>query len=148
MIPWDDSILVGIPTVDSDHKDILEHINRFIAAIESDSKAGVIHDAFRRMEHRIYRHLAVEEEMLEALGYVDTAEHKKSHVKLLDQLDEIWDDMLADFAFHPDEAAREWLKSWLFQHVRSEDFQYRDWIVGAGLEDEAERKMNDQRTAS
>jgi len=143
MIPWDDSILVGIPTVDSDHKDILEHINQFIAAIESESKVGVIHDAFRRMEHRIYRHLAVEENMLEALGYVNTDEHKSSHVKLLDQLDDIWDDMLANFAFRPDDAARKWLESWLFQHVRSEDFQYRDWIAAAGLEAEAERKMKE-----
>jgi len=139
MIPWDDSILVGIPTVDSDHKDILVHINQFIATIE----VGAIHDAFRRMEHRIYRHLAVEENMLEALGYVNAAEHKSSHVKLLDQLDDIWDDMLADFAFRPDDAARKWLESWLFQHVRSEDFQYRDWIVAAGLEAEAEQKMKE-----
>jgi len=143
MIPWDDSILVGIPTVDSDHKDILVHINQFIATIESESKVGAIHDAFRRMEHRIYRHLAVEENMLEALGYVNAAEHKSSHVKLLDQLDDIWDDMLADFAFRPDDAARKWLESWLFQHVRSEDFQYRDWIVAAGLEAEAEQKMKE-----
>jgi len=143
MIPWDDSILVGIPTVDSDHKDIVEHINQFIAAIESDAKVGTIHDAFRRMEHRIYRHLAVEENMLEALGYVNTAEHKNSHAKLLDQLDRIWGDMLSDFAFRPDDAARKWLESWLFQHVRSEDFQYRDWIVAAGLEAEAESKMSE-----
>jgi len=94
------------------------------------------------MEHCIYRHLAVEERMLEAVGYEHAKQHKLIHAKLTNELEELWDDMLADPTFRPDEAARKWLESWLFKHVKAEDFLYRDWIFDAGLEELAEQKMN------
>lgn len=141
MIVWDESILVGIPKVDSDHKDILAHINQFIADIETQSSSLTIHDSFRRMEQRIYRHLDAEEKMIEALSYVGSVAHKAAHVILTDDLEQIWDEMLESPDFKPDDAARKWLEDWLFNHVRNEDFKYRDWIFGAGLEDQAERLM-------
>ena len=142
MIDWDDSILVGIPTVDSDHKDILEHINQFITDIEAGSNTLVVHDSFRRMERRIYRHLEAEENLLEAVGYEHTEGHKASHSELTDDLENIWDEMLASSHFQPDEAARNWLESWLFIHVKNDDFMYRDWIFKAGLEKRAEEEMS------
>lgn len=143
MILWDDSILVGIPKIDRDHKTILEHINRFIGAVEAGSKVTEIHDSFRDMEQCIYRHLHDEEQMLSAIGYAQTQQHKLAHAKLIDELSGIWDDMLADSDFLPDEAARRWLGSWLFKHVKMEDFLYRDWVFGSGLEDTANQNMPD-----
>lgn len=72
MIDWNDTIIVGIPSVDRDHKNILDHINQFIANVEANSGVGVIHDSFRKLEHCLYRHLEVEERMLEAVGYEHT----------------------------------------------------------------------------
>jgi len=144
MIAWDDAILVGIPKVDSDHKNILNHINQFISDVEANSSVTVIHDSFRRMERCIYRHLEVEENMLQAVGYEHATQHKAVHANLTLELDEIWGDMLADPKFRPDEAARKWLETWLFKHVKTEDFLYRDWIFGAGLEARAEQEMKNQ----
>jgi len=129
MIAWDDTILVGIRSVDEDHKNILNHINQFIGHVEAKSGIAEIHDSFRRMERCIYRHLEVEEQMLAALGYEQTRQHMLAHRKLTEELDEIWDDMLADPKFRPDDAARRWLETWLFKHVKTEDFLYRDWIT-------------------
>jgi hemerythrin len=143
MIVWDDSILVGIPRVDRDHKNILEYINRFIGAVEAESKTTTIHDSFREMERCIYSHLHDEEQMLSAIGYAQTEQHKLAHANLTNELAEIWDVMLADQHFLPDEAARRWLETWLFKHVKTEDFLYRDWIFGSGLEDQANHNMPD-----
>ena len=94
------------------------------------------------MERRIYRHLEAEENMLEAVGYELTTEHKASHSELTDDLENIWDEMLASTNFRPDEAARNWLESWLFIHVKNDDFMYRDWIFNAGLEKQAEEEIS------
>jgi len=141
MVDWDDSILVGIPTVDNDHKAILYHINRFIDVVGSRSGIGTIHQSFRNMEACIHRHLAAEERMLSIVGFEETERHVMVHQKLAAELDEIWDDMLADRNFRPDDAARKWLEEWLFGHVKAEDFCYRDWIFDAGLEVKAEEAM-------
>jgi hemerythrin-like metal-binding protein len=141
MIVWDDSILTGIPNVDRDHREIARLINAFLAIIGSDSGTASVHDSFRAMEHCIYRHLDREERMLEAVGYDGNEGHFATHRRLLDDLQEIWDDMLLDADFRPDEAAQKWLRSWLFDHVRHEDFAYRDWIVAAGKEDLANARM-------
>ncbi|MDD9878653.1 MAG: hypothetical protein OXR84_14540 [Magnetovibrio sp.] len=37
--------------------------------------------------------------------------------------------------------ARQWLETWLFRHVKTEDFVYCDWIVDAGLEARADAEM-------
>jgi hemerythrin len=141
VIDWDDSIIVGIPTVDSDHKEILNKINRFIAAVESRSGIMTIHGSYRDMEACIYRHLGDEERMLSVVGYEEVESHAAIHEKLTDELEQIWNDMLSDPNFLPNEAARKWLEGWLFGHVKSEDFSYRDWIFDRGLEDQAEQAM-------
>lgn len=142
MIVWDDSILTGIPNVDRDHKEIVRLINVFLSAIEGDSSTSAVHDSFRAMEHCIYRHLDREERMLEAVGYAGNERHFATHRQLLDELQDIWDDMLLDADFQPDEAARKWLRSWLFEHVRQEDFAFRDWIEAAGKSDLANTRMD------
>jgi len=93
------------------------------------------------MERCIYRHLEVEEQMLAAVGFAQAAEHGAEHRRLTEELDDIWDQMLAEPDFRPDAAAQNWLETWLFKHVKSEDFVYRDWIFRAGLEEKAEREM-------
>ncbi len=143
MIVWDDTILTGIANVDRDHKDIVDKINLFLADVEADANVSVLHDSFRRMEHCIYRHIEVEEKMLLAVGYDGTKAHFAVHKKLCDDLGDMWDDMLGDVDFRPGEAATAWLKSWLFDHVRHQDFAYRDWIVAAGKVDIANERMND-----
>ena len=141
MIVWDDSILTGIPNVDRDHKEIVRLINAFLSTVEGDSGTSTVHDSFRAMEHCIYRHLDREERMLEAVGYEGNEGHFATHRRLLDDLQEIWDDMLLDADFRPGEAAQKWLRSWLFEHVRHEDFAYRDWIEAAGKGDFANQQM-------
>jgi len=143
MIVWDDSILTGIPKIDSDHKSIVEHINQFIADIEAESNTAVIHNSFRKMERRIYRHLDVEEKMIKAVGFEHVARHLATHSKLTDDLENIWDEMLGSPEFRPDDAARKWIEGWLFVHVRNEDFMFRDWILQAGLLELAEELMAD-----
>ena len=141
MVDWDDSFLVGVPSVDRDHKAILDSINGFIGIIDSHAGISDIHDGFRAMQSRIYRHLANEEHMLTAIGYADADEHAQVHEKLTDTLDAIWDEMLSDDDFSPNDAARSWLEGWLFQHVKTEDFQYRDWVQANGLQAAAESAM-------
>ena len=143
MIIWDDSILTGIANVDRDHKDIVEKINLFLADVEADANVSVLHDSFRRMEHCIYRHIELEEKMLLAVGYDGTEAHFATQKKLCNDLADMWDDMLGDPDFHPGEAAKAWLNSWLFAHVKHEDFAYRDWIVAADKVDLANERMND-----
>jgi len=93
------------------------------------------------MQACIYRHLGDEEAMLSSVGYDGTDDHAAVHEALTDQLDDIWDGMLSNPDFRPSDAAQIWLESWLFQHVKTEDFLYRDWIVARGLLGEAEEAM-------
>ena len=133
MIVWDDSILLGLTKIDNDHKNIVDHINRFIAAVESNANTSAIHDRFREMEHCIYRHLAFEEAMMKEAGYDQIGPHTATHEKLSNDLEDIWDGMLESHDFRPDQRAKEWLEAWLFVHVRNEDFLYRDSVIKAGL---------------
>lgn len=134
-IPWDDTILLGIDIIDDDHKFILSRINSFILAIEDGKNFATIRDAFREMEQSIFQHLAFEEGLLQKAGYTGFDGHKATHDRLTDELEQIWDDMLADPSFQPNAAARAWIESWLFVHVRNEDFAYRQPVIESGVLD-------------
>lgn len=137
MIEWDDSLLLGLAKLDEEHKQILHRINTFIEAVDAPTGRHAnqlqVHDAYRALERCIYQHLDHEERLLEAANFKGLAQHKASHEKLVSDLEDIWDRMLEDFEFQPDDAARQWLETWLFKHVRNEDFLFKDTLESAAL---------------
>jgi hemerythrin-like metal-binding protein len=133
MIQWTQDLSVDVKKLDDDHKEIIALINQFVEAVEKEQKITDIHTLFRAMERGIFRHLEVEEEMMRQCAYPNIDAHQAGHEKLSDQLGELWDNMILDPIFRPDDGMRAWLESWLFDHVRDEDFNFRPYMKAAGI---------------
>ena len=143
MANWDDTMLVGVPKIDAEHKDIVARVNEFLDALDNGASVLAMHDCFRRMEHSIHRHLYNEEEMLKRLGYPLAETHGDEHDQLLAQLADIWNNMLSNKNFAPGAAARTWLDNWISQHLQEHDVPYRDWLRAEGLTERANQEMPD-----
>ena len=79
--------------------------------------------------------------MLKPFGYDRFVVHKEPDAALVNDLRKAWDNMLGDANFRSDGAARKWLESWLFQHVRSEDLKCARWITGLSQAEHAEQAI-------
>ncbi|GAB6051829.1 hemerythrin family protein [Magnetospira thiophila] len=125
MIEWTNDLSVGIEKLDDEHKQIIQMINAFIAAVDESLGIGEIHDRFRDLQKFVYFHFGEEEDMMLQAAFEDLEDHKRHHQDLASQMDALWDKIMLDPVFKSDDGMREWLESWLFRHVKTHDFQYR-----------------------
>jgi len=80
-IVWDDSLLLGIPLLDEQHKSMVNISNElFAACIESPENANshFIKSVYNAIAD-IHRHFSKEEKLMSMLFYQGTVRHKREH---------------------------------------------------------------------
>lgn len=119
LLHWKDAYSVGIESVDYEHKELIELINRlhdaWIARGAEPPVEGFFGDLFRG----ISAHFALEERFMRERGYDQLATHKDDHERLLDELRDIMDDFDRDGAGTDRLAAR--LEAWFARHFETHD---------------------------
>ena len=133
-ITFDDNLITGNKTIDSQHQELIDRIRQFVAACESgDSKIKAIKMLDYLDEYTNF-HFQEEEELQKKVSYPELAAHeefKKSIQELYDYLNE---------NEGPDDLFIEQVKrnvvDWLFQHIKTFDRSVAEYIH---LHDNSER---------
>ena len=124
-IVWTDDMSVGCKPLDDDHKVLISALNAFIEAIDADEGAFVTDGIFSVLTEYTDYHFTREEKIMEACGYADLENHKKTHQVLKEQLFE----NRTRFMLNPnavlEEEVRTFLTNWLQQHILVKDMDYR-----------------------
>jgi voltage-gated potassium channel len=122
---WDDSYSLGIPVLDDEHKKLLRLLNNFLSSIHTKDEKSIIKDTFDSLLEYTHDHFINEEAFMTKHNYPDLKDHKKEHIKLTkeaNQLNEnrnyIFSDNIADF-----------LISWLTNHIMGTDKKYAEYIL-------------------
>lgn len=123
-IEWRPEFATGIPDVDHEHREMIEWINRTLAACgqAGDAKAAVA-DLLGEIHARISAHFALEERVMTSRGYDQFAEHKRDHERLLDEIRDIMDDHEAGSEVIEHRLA-ERLTPWFGEHFRTQDARF------------------------
>lgn len=120
-IKWTDDLNTNIQAIDSQHLRIVEYINSLDDTKESRDKDEVKRILGQLVDYTL-SHFAFEESLVEDAGYSFTNCHKKVHPLFVKRV--------ADFQqrFKMGEDIAEelliTLKSWLINHIRSDDNDY------------------------
>ena len=126
-IEWTETMTIGHPDIDHDHRVLVQLINQVASSLAADDPASVRFVLIELADYTRY-HLAREEELLQDAGYPDLVKHQASHGRMIAQIQ----DMNRRF-IEGDEAIGEELSSflvkWLVNHIMMEDRQYRPWLV-------------------
>ena len=127
-IAWSDSLSVGVPEMDEEHRRFIARVNELNRAIiECEDKVSVA----RRMNLMLMQaaeHFAHEEELLDRSKYPHSAAHKAKHADLSAQFDRVMKE------FEQSELSFIWalkglsLKQRLVEHLLTEDIKYRDFM--------------------
>jgi len=96
LIKWKPSYSLGIPSVDGEHRDLIEMINRVYANLEGSAESALVEAVLGDIHAGISAHFALEERMMKSAGYSGYTEHKQSHELLLDQIRDLMDEFAAD----------------------------------------------------
>jgi len=120
LIKWKPAYSLGIPSVDFEHREMIEMINKVYASLGNNAGLDEIEGALEDIYAGIASHFALEERHMRAARYEEFKEHKDEHEDLLDQLR----DMMDDFDQDP-ESSRETLQNslsnWFGKHFASFD---------------------------
>jgi len=140
MIEWNSSLETGLAEIDKDHKELIDCLNEYTAAIRDTPDPARIKKVFERLMDYTEYHFAREERLMEACNYGGYGWHKAVHDKITNQL-YIFQTVLEND--HSEDATNEilgFLNSWLIKHIMAEDMDYKRVIENNY--DDAKAAMN------
>ena len=89
--------LIGIDVIDQQHLEIDEVCTSAIEAIRSGDKWHVVHYILVRLHELLRIHFAVEEGLMQILGYPETVSHQKMHQTYLATIEKLRDDTIRKY---------------------------------------------------
>ena len=96
LLDWKPSYALGIPSVDMEHRLMIDMINEVFARVEENRDVDAVQAALADIHAGISAHFALEERMMREAAYPGYAAHKEDHEDLLDQIRDIMDSYSAD----------------------------------------------------
>ena len=120
LLKWKPAYSLGIPSVDLEHREMIEMINTVYANLNEDADLERIEAALEDIYAGIASHFALEERHMREASYEEYEDHKDEHEDLLDQIR----DMMDEFADNPQagrESLQKSLSDWFGQHFATFD---------------------------
>jgi len=120
MIEWKPEYSVGDPTIDHEHRELVDLVNTAAAAILECRPDTDIDRAFGDLFRAISAHFALEEEQMRRADYDELGAHKSDHERLLDELRDLMDSTPAQPNATAERLTRA-LEAWFSNHFRIHD---------------------------
>ncbi len=131
-IAWSDSLSVGVPEMDQEHRQFIARVNELNKAIiEAEDKATVV-SAMERMLTEAAHHFRNEEKLLAQWKYPETRAHVAQHMELKEKFAHVMQEIAAaDISFVWALKGLQF-KQLLVEHLMKEDIKYRDFLRARG----------------
>lgn len=132
-IEWTDEFKLGLPVIDSEHRELLDLCNKFLDAAQAHAQVPDLARILGELILRTRAHFLAEERLLDRHNYPGLAAHKAEHDRLLVQADILkarYDDVTREDEVRAlTTETAEFLQSWLLDHIRANDRPYRPFIM-------------------
>lgn len=128
LIRWRDSFSLGVPSVDHEHRELVELINELHAALHAPATDTTITEFLGELLARIGSHFALEEKLMRDSSYFRYREHKADHERLLDDIRDLMEDFENGREVDMTRLGQR-LEAWFSGHFRTEDAMLHD-ILG------------------
>ena len=128
LIEWRDEFRIGLPEVDEEHRSLIDAINQLHRELVVGAAITRVTGAIGDIHAAIASHFALEEKEMSALRYDGYVAHKTDHERLLDELLDILDDVVASGRYDPAILSGR-LSAWFGEHFRTHDARLHRWLV-------------------
>ncbi len=123
VIKWRDTYNTGIESIDSEHRQLVDLIDKMYCAVRDQATQEAVMDILNELVTYTQNHFTSEEEIMQANNYPKLAEHSAEHKKLIDQVEDFKSKVLDNF---PKEAQEFYLflREWLVEHILHQDIEF------------------------
>lgn len=140
LIPWNDSLSVGVQIIDNQHKVLVNTLNDLHAAMMEGKANQVTGPILRRLLAYTRDHFSLEEEMLADAGYAELETHKLEHRELARKVEGYMARFESgDIALNPH--LMNFLRDWLRMHIQGADRAYIPTLLANGVGGAEKRLM-------
>ena len=120
LIEWREEFATGISGVDYEHEEMIALINSFHSELNQDSDKESLIKALENIYGAIYSHFVLEERLMEKHGYPHYEEHSQDHMRLLDDIRAITDELEKTAEFD-EQLLRQKMNDWFSIHFKTHD---------------------------
>ena len=120
LIEWRDEYCTGIKGVDFEHEALINQINSIYELVTNQADKDLVIDSLGDIYGSISAHFALEEQMMVRHHYVNYAQHKADHDRLLDEIRDITEEFEATEQLDDAEFTRK-LGDWFKLHFQTHD---------------------------
>ena len=143
-IRWSDSLSVGVPEIDQEHRQFVARVNELNKAIVECRDKPTVERLLDLMLMEATHHFWHEQRLLAQWNYPERSAHAAKHAQLTAQIDHIMKEFeRADVSFT-------WalkglhIKQLLVDHLLQEDMKYRDFLL---RQDDSDQSPDTSRRA-
>ena len=129
---WSDDYSVNIPTIDEQHRELVNILNRLFIAVSKREANKVIAGILDSLVEYTQTHFALEERLMQEAKYRDFDHHKQEHAKLIEQLDQLTRKFMVENRPIYFEMLN-FLRNWLKDHILGCDTKYSAALQQAGF---------------
>lgn len=125
LVRWAEALSVKVPSMDSDHKVLIDLINQ-LASAEKIGNRRIAESVLDDLVHYAVDHFDREERFLQEAGYPfdDLISHKLQHASFAETIQDIRWQYLHGFRPKINKEILVFLRNWLSQHILVEDMKY------------------------
>lgn len=129
---WSPDYSVNIKTIDNQHKELVNILNRLFIAVSRREGNKVIAAILDALISYTQTHFSLEEGLMRQAKYKDLDTHMAEHKKLIDKLDQLCKKYLVEEQPIYFEMLS-FLKTWLKEHIQGVDKKYSAALLQAGF---------------
>lgn len=129
-IIFDESLVTGNNMIDTQHKELIDRVNKLVASCETNKEKNVaIQTLDFLMDYTVF-HFDAEEKLQKETNYPDYDSHKKQHEEFAKAVEDL-KDMLQEEEGPTDAfvaAVKRNVSDWLVNHIQGYDKKVADYV--------------------
>jgi hemerythrin len=123
LITWDQSLSVGVPDLDAQHRRLVDMINQLHDAMAKGQGRDALKPLLAGLVQYTVTHFQAEEQYMRKINYPNLPQHKAEHENLVRRVKELTQSYESSRVSLTIETMN-FLRDWLTNHIRRVDRQY------------------------
>lgn len=132
MLKWEEKYSVGIKSIDQQHNQIFELINKLLESLKQGKASSVTTQIILELENYAVIHFQKEEFFFQRFNYEGAAEHIQEHRLFVTKIKALKADITSGKTVISFELLH-FLKNWIEHHILTIDQKYSECFLKNGL---------------
>lgn len=132
-IAWDETMSVGVETLDLDHKRLLTMFNELLSSGVANRSKDDLSALLLSLEDYTQFHFSREEDEMAACGYPDLEAHREAHRYFVTEIARQREEFDGGDAVMLRIDLILLLKEWLLEHIQGTDKKYTPFMTGTAV---------------